>query len=73
MFGKNSKFAVVETCPCWVFGLFELTDIGLGECRGDTGPPGASDEPKDFFVGERGDVWLLCMGPVPIGPCGTWD
>lgn len=39
---------------CWVFG--EPRD-GLGECRGDTGPPGAKEEMNAFLEGDRGAVW----------------
>lgn len=39
---------------CWVFG--EPRD-GLGECRGETGPPGAKEEINAFLEGDRGAVW----------------
>lgn len=61
VFGKNSK-----ACPgiwCFSFGG-ELRDV-LVDWSGDTGPPGARDNEKCFFVGESG-AWLpwLCT-------CGT--
>lgn len=36
----------------------------LGECSGDTGPPGARDEVNAFFDGERGE---RCPPREPAG------
>lgn len=51
---------------CWGFG--DPRDGLLGECRGDTGPPGAKDDVNAFFEGDRGDG---CPPRDPGGICKT--
>ena len=36
-------------------GFGDPSDGLLGECRGDTGPPGAREDAKAFFEGDSGD------------------
>ena len=51
--GRNSNACDVTGLCC---GLGEPRG-GLGECSGDTGPPGAKDDANAFFEGDSGDGW----------------
>lgn len=50
--GRNSNACDVTGLCC---GFGDPRDDLLGECKGDTGPPGAKDDANAFFEGERGD------------------